>query len=340
MGVVIENDLRTASPNRGVLLTAFSQLPMALATLEEMEAASVQTATTQTVTTITPPLAIEEVVAPPAIKQRPQLSISDTELRARVSWDHRNSPHFVVTFDRTRFQPHEVTTAIGLLEESYSAIFAQTHESFVDRFQIYLIDRQSTALLGRKVAAHISLEERSIYLVRSSSQTAYSELLHLLTHAMRMNRYRKHYGITPGWSLLEDAFSVFLQQRLSVSEYVFPFYAVEPDIVAFHVLRKYNRPGVSSSWTSSTSLDDFNRYIVGGAFMLYLGDSYSDDRIVELSKSEEPVTSETFKNFFGKTLEQLEARWLEHLPTSLMTLTHEEHTYALARWEQSFEARG
>jgi hypothetical protein len=334
MGVVIENDLRAASPNRGVLLTAFSQLPMAISTLEEMEAASVKA-----VTTITPPLVVEELAAPPSIKHRPQLSISDTELRARVAWDHRNSPHFLVAFDRTRFQAHEVTTAIGLLEESYSAIFAQTHESFVDRFQIYLIDRQSTALLGRKVVAHLNLEERAIYLVRSSSQTAYSELLHLLTHAMRMNRYRKHYGITPGWSLLEDAFSVFLQQRLSVSEYVFPFYAVEPDIVAFHVLRKYKGYGVTSSWTSSTSQDDFNRYVVGGAFMLFLGDTFSDDRIVELSKSEEPVTSETFKNFFGKTLEQLESRWLEHLPTSLMTLTHEEHTYALARWEQSFEAR-
>ncbi|MEO6938897.1 MAG: hypothetical protein ABI444_01970 [Candidatus Kapaibacterium sp.] len=279
----------------------------------------------------------ERAKATRVIIPKPQIPISDTELRARVQWGHRTSSHFLIAFDRTLFQEVEVTNVIATLEESYNLIYGLTHESFADRYQVCLLDQRAVGLLGRAVQSHISLDERAIYLVRRPSSPLHTELVALLTHAMRLPRYVRHYSVTPGWSMLEDAFSIFLHCRLTFRNDIFPFFGVEPDIVAHHIFSQATSLSLANCWCYETNSSNLLRYVVAGAFFLHLGDTFSDDRVVEFSKCDSEIGSDTFKGFFGLSLEALEARWVAHLPTSLVTLTSEERDLALQRWQQLFE---
>jgi hypothetical protein len=270
------------------------------------------------------------------ITTKPQLPISDHELRARIQWSHKASSHFVLSYDRIVFAEPQAHTLLDALEESYSLIFHFTHESFADRFQVYALDQRATSLLGRAVHPHFNLEERAIYLTQTSTHNAYAELVPYLTHAMRIARYVKHYGHTPGWALLEDGFSIFLSERLSILPNVFPFYGADVDLVAYSIQSKHHA-NLSTALTSWSDPLPVHLLVLSGAFFLYLGDTYSDDRIVTFSKSENPITNETFRDFFGATLEELERAWMKHLPGSLIALTHEEQEEMALRWERAIE---
>ena len=279
----------------------------------------------------------EPVKTPRVITPKPQIPISDTELRARVQWAHRTSSHFVISFDRTLFADVEVGNVVTTLEESYNLIYGLTHESFADRYQVCLLDQRAVGLLGRAVQSHLSVDERAIYLVRRPSSPIHTELVALLTHAMRLPRYVRHYSVTPGWSMLEDAFSIFLHCRLTFRNDIFPFFGVEPDIIAHHIFSQEDSLSLATCWSCETRSSNLLRYAVAGAFFLHLGDTFSDDRVVEFSKCDSQIESDTFKGFFGQSLEELEAKWVEHLPTSLVTLTSEERDQALSHWQQLFE---
>ena len=272
------------------------------------------------------------------ITTKPQLAISDQELRARIQWAHKTSPHFVLSYDRISYDDPQAHRLLEALEESYSLIFHFTHESFTGRFQVYAVDQRSTALLGRAIFPHFNAEERAIYLAQTTAHNAHAELVPHLTHAMRFGRYVKHYNHTPGWALLEDGFSIFLSERLSISPDVFPFYGADVDLVAHSIQSKHHYT-LSGLWGVQCNSIPIHLLVMSGAYFLYLGDTYSDDRVVAFSKSESPITNEAFREFFGATLEELESTWMKHLPASLIALTHEEQEEMTLRWERAIEYR-
>ena len=291
---------------------------------------------------------VERPSGPPrVITTKPQLAISDQELRARVQWSHKTSPHFALSYDRVAYAEPQVHTLMDTLEEAYSLIFHFTHESFTGRFQVYAVDQRATALLGRAVRPHFNLEERAIYLAQTSSHHAHAELVQYLTHAMRIARYTRHYGHTPGWAVLEDGFSVFLNDRLSILPYVFPFYGADVDLIAHHLQNKHheclaaiwNPDAVRRGGVDRADSLPVHQLILAGAFFLYLGDTFSDDQVVTFSKSDYAITNETFRDFFHATLEELEQAWLRHLPASLITLTHEEQEEMILRWDRAIECK-
>lgn len=271
------------------------------------------------------------------IKPRPQLPLDDHELRARIQWVHRSSNHFHLSYDRTSFNEHRAAMLNESLEIAYSLIFHFTHESFTDRFQVYAIDERSSGVLGRAVWPHFNLEERAIYLVESSSRPLQSELAGLLAHAMRIHRYSKHYWGTPGWAALEEGFSIFLSERLSIQPDIFPFFDAEPDLVAHHL---HSRIGthLTEIWNESPQNLILEHRILTGAFILYLGDTFGDDQVVTFSKSDDPITSDTFRSFFGSSLSDLEAGWFQYFPVALLALTESEREAMLQHWSRSVES--
>jgi hypothetical protein len=278
-------------------------------------------------------------VRPPrVITTKPQVPISDQELRARVQWAHKTSPHFQLSYDRIAFSEPRATMLIEELEIAYNLIFHFTHESFTDRFPVYAIDQRATTLLGRSVHSHLNLEEHAIYLVENSHERIYAEVVGQLTHAMRIARYKRHYDHTSGWAALEEAFSIFLSERLSMMPEVFPFFGGQADVIAYHLYRKQGQR-LQDIWVAPARSHTIDQLVLAGAFVLYLGDTFSDDRIVTFSLCDDPITSDTFKTFFGSSLDSLEAAWVDHLPTSLLALTHEEKEGMVQHWESSIEGQ-
>jgi hypothetical protein len=271
------------------------------------------------------------------ITTKPQVALSDLELRARVQWAHRASNHFQLAYDRTAFSETRAAMLNESLEIAYTLIFHFTHEAFPDRFQVYAVDQRATSLLGRSVSPHFNLEERGIYLVESGARTVHSELAGLLAHAMRVVRYGRHYHSTPGWAALEEGFSAFLSERLSTQPELFPFYGAEPDVIAYHLYRKHAM-SLSDIWGAPADGLGVRERVLAGAFMLYLGDTFSDDRVVTFSKSDDAITDETFRTFFGRSLADLEAVWLQHLPLSLVALTEEEQGAMIQHWDRAIES--
>ena len=184
---------------------------------------------------------------------------------------------------------------------------------------------------------HFNIEERAFYLVESGARNVHSELAGLLTHAMRLSRYARHYHTTPGWAVLEEGFSLFLSERLSTQPDLFPFYGAEPDIIAHHLYRKHElrMPDV---WNASPDALKIQERMLAGAFMLYLGDTFSDDRVVTFSKSDDAITDETFRTFFNASLADLEAAWVQHLPLSLVALTADEQQSMVQHWDRAIES--
>jgi len=275
---------------------------------------------------------------PRVITTKPQVPISDQELRARIQWSHKTSPHFQLSYDRIAFPEPRAGKLIEELEIAYSLIFHFTHESFVDRFPVYAIDQRATTLLGRSARSHLNIEEHAIYLVETSSERIHAEIVEQLTHAMRIARYRKHYDHTSGWAALEEAYSIFLSERLSMMPEVFPFFGAGADVIAFHLYRKQGQHLVDI-WSAEARTHSIDQLVLAGAFVLYLGDTFSDDRVVTFSLCDDPITSDTFKTFFGSSLESLESTWVEHLPESLLSLTHEEQEAMVQRWESAIESK-
>ncbi len=271
------------------------------------------------------------------ITQKPQLALSNQELRARVQWGHRASGHFHLAYDRTSFNESRAAMLIESLEIAYTLIFHFTHESFTDRFQVYAVDQRATSLLGRHVSPHFNLEERAFYLVESGSRNIHSELAGLLTHAMRLPRYARHYYATPGWAALEEGFGLFLSERLSTQPDLFPFFGAEPDIIAHHIYHHHDLH-LPAIWSATPDALKVQERILAGAFMLYLGDTFSDDRVVTFSKSNDAITDETFLTFFGHSLAELESIWVQHLPLSLVALTEDEQQSLIQHWDRAIES--
>lgn len=281
-------------------------------------------------------LAVSEPPAPAhKITPRPLIKITDSELKARVQWIHHTTPHFEISYDKICLHSVEIETLSHVLESAYQSIFSMTHEGLSDRFPIYITDLRSPSLMGRKTSTHFSAGEGAIYLVRNSHESLDTELIAMLTHAMRFPRYIKHYGITRGWALLEDSFGTFLSDRLQGNhKHSYPFYGVEPDIIAHYLKEHAVLPKLFYSWHSLRFASELERRLLAGAFLLYLGDTESDDRVVEFSKYDDEVTSDTFKIYFGKTLEELEEGWTEHLPKALLGYTEIEQRDQLEHWKK------
>ena len=276
--------------------------------------------------------------APRVITTKPQVPISDQELRARIQWAHKSSPHFQVSYDRISFPEPRASTLIEDLERAYNLIFHFTHESFADRFTVYAVDQRATSLLGRSIRSHLNLEEQAFYLVENSRQRLQAELVEQLTHAMRIGRYGRHYYATDGWAMLEEAYSIFLSERLAAMPDVFPFFGADTEVIAYHIIQKNGHPLNTIWWTPvhNSTIDDL---ILAGAFMIYLGDTFSDDRVVTFSLCDDAITTDSFQTFFGAPLQKLEEQWLEHLPTSLLALTQEEQNDMIQRWDAAIDSR-
>lgn len=270
------------------------------------------------------------------ITTRPQVPIEDQELRARIQWGHRTSSHFDLAYDRVRFTEPQVTALTGALEEAYNLVFHFTHESFTDRYSVFAIDERAISLLGRVVRPHFNANEQAFYLVECSRHHAAEEIARLVTHAMRSARYTRHYGTTPGWAALEEGFGIFLAERFSLASELFPFYGAEPDVIASHLTQEHTG-SIARLWSGEASELSPCDMAMLGAFFLFLGDTFSDDRIVQFSKSEDPITSETFRAFFRESLEELDYAWHQRLPLSLLSLTQEEKETMIARWKQAIE---
>lgn len=258
--------------------------------------------------------------------------VADGELRARVRWGHAASEHFALSFDADVFHPNETKTLLATLELQYHEIFSLCHETFNDRMIVYAIDLRSPSLLGRTARTHFNLAERTIYLVRSGIESFDVELTQSLVHAMRFSRCIKHYGITAGWAMLEDAFAVFVSERLRGNHKVFPFFGAEPNLVIHYLIEKSAVRLLSYLWEARQFASALERYVMAGGFMLFLGDALGDDKIIAFSRTDDVVLAGTFQDFFGDPLTKLEARWFEHLPRSLMSFTEEEQKAAITEW--------
>jgi len=272
------------------------------------------------------------------ITTKPPLPISDQELRARVQWSHKVSMHFQVSYDRSAVSDFRAATLNESLEAAYSLIFHFTHEAFPGRFQVYAVDQRAKALLGRTMRPHFNPEEPAIYLVENGSRQMQEELVELVTHAMRLSRYARHYEQTPGWAALEEGFGIFLNERLAMQPDVFPFYGAESDLIAHHIYRSHS-PKMSEVWNALPHALTTDQIVLAGAFLLSLGDTFSDDRVVTFSKSDYAITSETFRSFFDRSLDDLEAAWLQHLPLALVALTEEEQDKMVQHWDSAIECR-
>jgi hypothetical protein len=263
------------------------------------------------------------------------LPVGDSELRARVRWGHVSSQHFALSFDADMFHPNETKTLLATLESRYHQVFSLCHETFNDRMIVYAVDLRSPSLLGRTARTHFNLAERTIYLVRSNTESFDTELTQALVHAMRFGRCIKHYGITAGWAMLEDAFAVFISERLRENHKVFPFFGAEPNLIIHFLLERSAVRLLSYLWESKQFASPTERYVLAGAFLLYLGDALGDDKIIAFSRIDDAVFSGTFRDFFGESLVKLEERWFEHLPRTLVSFTEDERTSALNEWLQT-----
>lgn len=262
------------------------------------------------------------------------LPVEDSELRARVRWGHAASQHFALSFDAEVFHPNETKTLLAQLEERYHQIFALSHETFNDRMIVYAVDLRSPSLLGRTSRTHFNLAERTIYLIRSGIEGFDAEMTQALVHAMRFGRCIKHYGITSGWAMLEDAFAVFVSERLRENHKIFPFFGVEPNVIIHFLLERSAVRLLSYLWESKQFASPLERYVLAGAFMLYLGDALGDDKIISFSRIDDVVLSGTFQDYFGEPLTKLETRWFDHLPKTLVSFTEEERSESLNEWLQ------
>jgi hypothetical protein len=272
---------------------------------------------------------------PRVITTRPQVAIGDGELRARVQWGSRTSAHFALTFDRISFSDKQSESLLATLEAAYSQIFHFTHESFADRCHVYAIDQRLDVLMGCAVRPHFNAEEQAIYLVETSRHHADCDVARLVTHAMRGARYGRHYRQTPGWPALEEGFSIFLTERMALGADAFPLYGAAPDVVAHHLVQA-RRLQLAPVWSAARDFTAHELTLLG-AFFLYLGDTFSDDRVVAFSKSEDAISEETFRRAFGESLDELEYAWTQRLPVSLVAHTLAEQEAMLQKWEQANE---
>jgi hypothetical protein len=272
------------------------------------------------------------------ITTKPALPISDQELHARVQWAHKASSHFQISYDRSAFSELRATTLDETLEAAYSLIFHFTHEAFTGRLQVYAVDQRAKSLLGRSLRPHFNIEEPAIYLVENGSRQMQEELVELLTHAMRLTRYARHYEQTPGWAVLEEGFGIFLNERLAMQPDVFPFYGAETDLIAHHLYRSHGAT-LREVWSAAPHTLTTDHVVLAGAFLLSLRDTFSDDRVVTFSKSDYPITNETFHAFFDRSLDDLEAAWVQHLPLALVALTEEERERMIQHWDSAIECR-
>lgn len=269
------------------------------------------------------------------------LALVDRELRKALSWSNSSTPHFQVHYESDRFEKREIEAIATQLEQSYTSIFSQTHEAFAGQLDMFLVDARSAAaagFFGRKLATHLNVEEKTLYVTKFPFQPLHQQIVAHLTHAMRMQRYAKHYDDSHAWALMEDAFAVFLNDRLAAQPDAFPFFGIEPDIIVHELLQGKRVRNITECWSSPASCNILERQVLLGAFFLYLGDTYSDDRVIELSKCDNEITSDTFKTFFGKPLADLEAEWVEHLPVSLLAMTRDELDLAITRWEKKIDS--
>lgn len=297
--------------------------------LQSFPALSMEDERNHSLSVSTPPV-VQNKITP-----RPLIKITDSELRARVQWVHHTTPHFEISYDKICLHSVEIETLSHILENAYRSLFSLTHEGITERFPLYITDLRSPSLMGRKTSTHFSAGERAIYLVRNTHESLDTELIAMLTHATRFPRYIKHYGITRGWALLEDAFATFVSDRLQGNaKQSYPFYGVEPDIIAHYLKEHAVLPKLFYSWHSLRFASELERRVLAGAFLLYLGDTASDDRVVEFSKYDDEITADTFKIFFGKNLEELEEQWSEHLPKALLGHTETEYHDMMEHWKK------
>lgn len=269
------------------------------------------------------------------------IALVDRELRKALSWSNSSTPHFQVHYESDRFEKREIDAILGQLEQSYTSIFSQTHEAFAGRLDMFLVDARSAAaagFFGSKLATHLNIEEKTLYVTKFPFQPLHQQIVAHLTHAMRMQRYEKHYENSLAWALMEDAFAVFLNHRLAAQPDAFPFFGIEPDIIVHELLQSKRVRSLTECWSSPATCNILERQVLNGAFFLYLGDTYSDDRLIELSKCDNEITTETFKDFFGKSLPELEAEWVAHLPISLLAMTRDELDLAITRWEKKIDS--
>jgi hypothetical protein len=274
-----------------------------------------------------------------ALYEKPLMPITDSDLRGRIIWTHRQSIHFVLTFDNASLSERETDVILHQLETAYHDIFAITHESFTDKLNVYVVDLHSTMLLGRTTRTHFNVSERTLYLVRSHSEPMESELISAMAHAMRFQRYLEHYGITRGWAILEDAFSVFLAERLRNDKKAFPFYGADPEIIAHYLKEHLPIRMLSHIWTSRQFANAIERYAIAGAFMIYLGDVLGDDKVASFSRHDQEITQNSFHIYFHDSLEHLEGRWVEQLPKALHSYTESERNEMIHTWMKSVQGK-
>jgi hypothetical protein len=273
------------------------------------------------------------------LHKKPSVPITDNDVRSRLHWEHTNSSHFDLLYDAQSFQHKEANILLYQLETAYHNIFYLTHEGFGDRFMVYAFDARTPALLGRSVRSHFNAGDRTIYLARTNSEPIEAELILAMAHAMRFPRYLKHYGITRGWAMLEDGFAVFLSERLRSDKPVFPFFGADPAVIASWLRERAEVRRLTHIWPSRNFANGLERFIIGGAFLLFLGDVAGDDKIVALSRHDEEVSGSTFQLYFGKSLETLEEHWQEHLPKYQLSYTHEECDEMIATWREQITGR-
>lgn len=273
------------------------------------------------------------------LHEKPLMPITDSDLRGCISWSHKDSQHFSLSYDNISFSSREIDVILHQLETVYHDIFHISHECFPDTLNVYVTDLHTPTLLGRTTQTHYNVIEHVLYIVRTHQDAIEADLIVALTHAMRSRRYLEHYGITRGWALVEDAFSVFLSERLRNDKKTFPFYGADPEIIAHFLKDRLAIRMLSHLWTSRQFATAIERYVIAGAFMIYLGDILGDDKVAQFSHHDDEITQNSFYVYFNDSLEHIETRWIEQLPKSLHGYTEEERREMIRSWLRSVNAK-
>jgi hypothetical protein len=250
-----------------------------------------------------------------------------------LHWPQKASRYFDIYFDPHTFETREVEALIPQLDEGLLAIGELVGREILEHYVIYLADERSPGFEGQVTTSCFDAVSRAIMLVRVPTRPLHSDLLIPLTHAMCSTLHQSPAATRPMRLLVEDAFAAYVNTRLAPHSDVFPYFGVEPDVICHELFQRRAVRTFRECLAHPLACSALERHVIGGAFFLYLADTYGDERLLNLFREAAQPMPASFTTTFDASLEDLENVWMRHLPDSLVALTSEERELAILHWD-------
>ena len=149
-----------------------------------------------------------------------------------------------------------------------------------------------------------------LYQFAPSHESYFNALAHEMVHVFRLHR-RPHHD----W-FLEEGFAEFVALRVDPSLDGFPWYGFPVDVVAGQWIAGGDDIPLTVLQENHKSLNlpcKAQSYSLRSAFFHFLGETYGDERVLELATQERAGALADYSRFFGKEFEVLEKDWREAL---------------------------